>query len=517
MDISSFMQLRCGQCGKHLVLPMPEATVQYARCDDCGHEIWIESFVNPELVAMPAPVEFVTDGVDFSELARKALRERVMVSCVHCNGKLKVSKRMVGQQVNCVLCGQEFKIPDLYEEDEFDRYLEPTAAARAQLSGNVSAAGNADRKVNMNRAQQRKQLITMGIAAAAALAIAITALIYFGGESENATPADSQNLANGQGWPLKPPKNPANPNKISPPDNSGNPKGNQTADNTQNPRPPKNDEQGQKPVNPPAKDFRLSVIPQQARWAKSIAGCSALPKPGNLFLIVNLKIRALKNVPELANFHKSLRIKLADETYYSIGSPPQNSASSLLPVPLMQQKISIAQNTTKDLTCVFELPARQAEGQLIAQSAKPVSVRIPLRAAKLNSLAGTYKEILPRRLVPVMENPIRYALQCAPGASLTISTQQKNIDSESPQYDIEIPQANIKGQLIETDPGVFDATLKLGTYVLNCKFYGLPDTKQCILYLSSKPGYQLIYKIDKANELSFDTIEPYTEPFNLAR
>ena len=493
-----------------------DSKIKFARCDACQHEIGIEAFTQ-ENHGNPTPAAlFKTDGVDFADLAKKALRERIIISCLHCNGKLKVARRMIGQQINCVLCGKAFEVPNLGEEDDFDKYLEPTAAAHAQLSGNISVLARSGRRENMNRAQFKHQVITLAIAAAAAIILAFVGFSVFKDANTTKTPAD--NVATEGGGdkqtpqPEIPPKTgwtdkvPTDADKTRTPENTDNSRSG-AGDKTQN----AGNQTGK------TEQYLISASAPLASWSNLVPNTALTPRPGYLFLTINLELDPGEYSQKFENFGKFVKLRIGREIYYSLGSPPKSDTESFFPATLIQQKTRLARDFKTKVKCIFELPARSATGVLEVATAKPIKVRIEFHPRFSKTPGGQFAEMLPRRLKPVLNDPIMSAIQSAVGNKLNL-TRIGDSESEGAPYEISIPQADVAGKVLPTKtPGVYDLKLTQGSYKLSAKLYIFPDNSQCVLYLADMPGYRLRYRRTSSSELDFNAPESYTAPFKLAQ
>ena len=169
------MQLICGQCGKHLAVA-PRPGIEWARCDECSHEVYIAHLIGSTTVPIAEP-SFSEGHEDFAELARKALRERLLVVCGNCGGRMRVTRRMAGQVVRCLTCSKEIRIP-VFDDEELlsDAYM-PTpmtevAAELAEIPQSGRFASRRRQELMRKQHQRRTVLVT----AAVVLSVVVLAL-----------------------------------------------------------------------------------------------------------------------------------------------------------------------------------------------------------------------------------------------------------------------------------------------------------------------------------------------------
>ena len=429
MDLSSYMQLKCGQCGKHLVVPVPGNNIEDVRCDACQHEINVRVFTKgANFDTLGSMVHFDTDEVQYADLAKKALRERLVVTCEHCSSRLRMSKRLSGQEVTCAVCNKSFTVPILYDDAEFDRYLNPAAAAAAQLSGKItSIAQQSMRRAKLKEKNSRKQLISIAIAVVLTVILVVVGLTYFkklaSGDNDLAsdnTPQIAQNGLDNQKNPTQPSNNSGTEDNNQ---NSGNNiagdntnnlgnnnAGSNTDDNTATARPGNQNNQSNSSGNVVLKNSSV-------KWLYSI-GNKVAPQPGNLFVALKVKLKAKNNKVWLNNAGESVFLDINGKVFNSLGAP---ATDYILPIVAIKKRLEILPNVETEAEFLFEVPARSFVGSIkIPEINTQINVNMKIDDSIPPMIEGYFVETGPRKIAPFSQEASLKAFKNVPVQKMVI-------------------------------------------------------------------------------------------------
>ena len=148
-------------------------------------------------------------------------------------------------------------------------------------------------------------------------------------------------------------------------------------------------------------------------------------------------------------------------------------------------------------TIQVEMPAGSAErieaARLDIDSIGAQGIHIPQVAhADASAVSGTYRELPPRNLKPLLKHPLMSAVQSAPRHELVIQTEDGKLS-------VSIPAAGVSGTASPAGDGLYTAELSNGLGKLGC-WLRMVGTDKLILYLSEERFYQLTYGRAEAAE-----------------
>ena len=490
MDLSSYMQLKCGQCGKHLVVPVPGSAIETVRCDACEHEINVRVFTKgANFETLNSKVEFQTDQVEFAELAKKALRERLIVSCIHCAARLKISKRLAGQDITCAVCNNDFTVPILYDDAEFDRFLNPAAAAAAQLSGKITSLSQQSiRRANMQKNRARKQLFRGIIALVATAVIVIAGLFYFKklAEESSEMPGDPNaevskayasrnNSGNNQN------RNNAGNSRDKASGNSNNGASNNAGNvGTQN------------PPTSISKPSKVSILGGSVAWATSVDD-RFFPKPGHLFVIVKTVLKSNSKPVSFKNSGESVCLKIGQKKYFSLGAPTK---AYLLPKLAEKKSLTLTRAEDQKAEFLFEVPAKTFNGSIeFSQFKAKINVSLPLEKNEKLVLAGEYIEKSPRRINPFCSNKVQEAIVSVPNQKIEI------VKTGTGRLLISLPRSDVFGNLTPAGSwGVYHAKLAKGKDKLDAILRIIPCSNKCVLSLDKERTKEICFSRTKKSQ-----------------
>ncbi|MBS3820136.1 MAG: hypothetical protein KGY81_00035 [Phycisphaerae bacterium] len=453
------MYLVCGQCGTLNAVTGPiDPSIAAARCSNCQHEVPLALHLRgPEQAEVDRDGLFNRGEVGYATLARKALRERIMVVCGSCQSKMKVGKRLAGKTVKCPSCSAEIRVPFLDEEDQFDISLLISAARQE--------GEDRDEVVEMDESDYEEiyedVLIGRGV-----FKITRTRLILFvasyliimivvlaGGILFKKAAEDNQDTP-------APVASPAPVVNVL-----------------------------ETPNIPAAAPARMDL--KSAVWDTfASAGYRPAP-PGRLYVKITVNLQAGSEPISLPNTGRAVTLRIRQTAYESLGEPLDAPAA---PVPARRETLRLDPGQTMAATFLFELPPETMAGTLRVRGfdARPVALSRPAQS-EIN-FAGTWIEQPPRNLKPLLRQPIMARLQRACDQRMMIRQHGNNLR-------IWMPDCRIHGRLTPADEaGMADVSLRHEGERLDCSARLTPDGQRLVLYLDTAPMHQITYRREPAPE-----------------
>ena len=182
-----------------------------------------------------------------------------------------------------------------------------------------------------------------------------------------------------------------------------------------------------------------------------------------------------------------------------------DASSGPLPQLARQDTIEIQPGKSRKLTLLFEVPVGSSEGELVIGDLKK-PFRIAARVDKIDpsDLPGVFVESPPRNLKPMLDDPVMSAIQRAGRQQLTLKPSRG-------AFEVEIPQARVRGQASPISADAYKVDLRWGPHKLAAKLRFVHGGKTAILYLADKPFHQMTYVIANVKPAPAPT-PPATEP-----
>ncbi len=152
--------------------------------------------------------------------------------------------------------------------------------------------------------------------------------------------------------------------------------------------------------------------------------------------------------------------------------------------------VAIPAKGEQTLTLVFEVPASARAGKLKVKGLPEVAVILGRPEAPPGDaeLAGTWAEISPRAIKPLLKDPVCAAIQETPPQDQRIIVSlAKNV------FSVRMPSAGVSGvaSKVPQSDGLFDTELAGPGATLKCKLRLAPGPR-LVLYLQDEPFHQLV-------------------------
>ena len=90
------------------------------QCTSCRHEIMLDDSQDDNTAAGDFFVGRDEPSEGFADQAHRVLRERVLISCSSCGGKMRLPRRMMGKKVRCKSCSKMLQIPNMEDDNQFN-------------------------------------------------------------------------------------------------------------------------------------------------------------------------------------------------------------------------------------------------------------------------------------------------------------------------------------------------------------------------------------------------------------
>ena len=456
----SGMELICGQCDRHLVVEAHEG-IQWARCDQCEHEIFIGHLLDATLDVPPA--HYNDEGEPFVAAAQRALQERLLVVCSSCQVKMRVTRRMAGQIVRCLSCNEDIQIPEIHDDMAVSQ-SEPLGQSiyMDELEGERQAERVASRRrQNEVVTRQRKKNTLITVLMVLVILAGLGRLIH---RSMNKT------------------EKPETPTETT------------TEDAIQDLDPIGTDLPSDSPpvavpaTNPatrPSTPQLAQATCRLTRGARSLFahGTEFPASSGRMYCVLGVQLQA-GGVP-ISIHTDDIQLKVRGRSYPSIGLPVAESA---FPRRAQPATLSLPAGTSKTWQLLFEVPAVLASAEVTAGSLPMMPLKLRPFSKCEGKKTGRFEEVLPRRLKPLLTDPIMAAIQQAPGGPLSIT-------KDGDKYQLRLPQAGVASEPFTITGGEAIITLVRGQQVLVATLRYLPPQGHLlILSLDKAPLHQIVFR-----------------------
>jgi hypothetical protein len=458
---SSRMQLICGQCDRHLVVEAREG-IQWARCDRCEHEIFIGHLLD---AAQPVPAVTYTDqGECFVVAAQRTLQERLLVVCSQCRVKMRVTRRMAGQAVRCLSCNEDIQIPELHEDVAVSL---SSPLGRSVYMDELEAERQADRiasrrrqKKVASRRRRKDMLVTTVVVLLILAGVGLLVYRWIGettkAETETQTPIDPLDTVDltTEDLPFDPTPVPAPTTKPA-----------------------------TRPSTPAPRLAQATARLTAGKRSLFAHGTKFPAASGKMYLLLDVKLQA-GGVP-ISIHTDNVRVKVRGRSYPSIGLPVTTGE---FPRRAQPTDLALAAGTSKTWQLLFEVPAVSASAEVIVGPLPVLRLKLSPFPAYEGKMAGEYTEVLPRRLKPLLTDPVMAAIQLAPGGPMHIS---KNGD----KYQLLLPHAGVTSEPFSIANGKASVVLTRGEKPLVATLqYIPPQGNMLVLSLDIAPLHQLVFR-----------------------
>jgi DNA-directed RNA polymerase subunit RPC12/RpoP len=208
---------------------------------------------------------------------------------------------------------------------------------------------------------------------------------------------------------------------------------------------------------------------------------------GSIYWKMTAEIKAGADPIAFNAMGKDVQLSFAGKTADSLGIA-ESTPSGQGPLPRLarQEAVSIKPGQSRKVTLLFEVPVGTSAGELvIAKMRWPFTIK-PAEPIAPASLAGTFVEVAPRNLQPMLADPVMSAIQSAGRQELAVRPGGTGLE-------IEIPQAQVYGLATPAGPDVYGVGLAYGEHKLAANLRFVDGGRTAILYLADKPFHQITY------------------------
>ena len=209
---------------------------------------------------------------------------------------------------------------------------------------------------------------------------------------------------------------------------------------------------------------------------------------GSIYWKMTAEIRAGTDPIAFRAMGKDVQLVFAGKAVDSLGIAEDSPAGDgPLPRRSRQETISIGPGQSRKVTLLFEVPVWISEGELVIGKLRwPFRTKSAVEPIAPASLAGTFVEVAPRNLQPMLADPVMSAIQSA-------GQQQLAIRPNGSGLEVEIPQAHVYGLAKPAGLDVYGVGLAYGEYKLAANLRFVDGGRTAILYLADKPFHQITY------------------------
>jgi len=209
--------------------------------------------------------------------------------------------------------------------------------------------------------------------------------------------------------------------------------------------------------------------------------------PRSVYWRLKARISAGAEPLRLKTYGQSVRLVFDSERFNSLGVPAAG-LEGLFPVRARQATVALKPGESQEVTFLFEVPMDLTKGGLFVRSMPYQDILLPApRPPGPEVLSGTWQEVAPRSLKPVLRHPVMAAVQAAPDQRLMVSASPEGID-------VAIPVAAVAGVGKPVGPGLYETALRHGNDVLEGAVLRFVEGgHRAILYLAEGPFHQLTY------------------------
>jgi hypothetical protein len=185
---------------------------------------------------------------------------------------------------------------------------------------------------------------------------------------------------------------------------------------------------------------------------------------------------------------KDVQLVFAGKAVDSLGIAEDSPAGQgPLPRRARQETISIGPGQSRKVTLLFEVPVWISEGELVIGKLRwPFRTKSAVEPIPPASLAGTFVEVAPRNLQPMLADPVMSAIQSAGQQQLAVRPNGNGLE-------VEIPQAHVYGLAKSAGQDVYGVGLAYGEHKLAANLRFVDGGRTAILYLADKPFHQITY------------------------
>jgi len=445
-----------------------------APCPHCGHELHVPA-LGGEAPAVPAwkgPEGADAEEEGFAAQALQAMRRKTVVTCGSCGRTLKVSLRLAGRRGRCPACNSSIRIPLPEEQDEaaMARYVAAGVDLQSQTQEDIevldelaSAVEAAARRPRPTRSRGWIPLVLAAAGVALGAGLLIGYVVLPSTEDENPFAKDGGTADKGPGelpGPLVVPKDPTSRPDEAPPGGQGIPHAARV----------------------------LSVTPDV------VVGRGYFPaRPEWVYWRVRLSVQAGDSPLRFETAGEDVMLLVGNHRLPALGAEP---AGALLPVRGQRQWVSLRPRREETVTLLFEVPAAATVGTLAIRGVPAIGVG-PIEPSPVpdkTAVAGTYTEVAPRNLKPLLRDPVMAAIQQA-------DRQEVRIWPDKGEFAMSISPAGSGGPVKPLEGGLYEAFLRQGNATLNCKLR-LGADGYLVLYLADGPFHQMTYLRQGAKERS---------------
>lgn len=449
--------IQCAQCGHTISLSwMLGKTPQLApnlELDDDDDDVFFHKDFDE---GYDPNEEEEEEDPGFAALANKALRERVLLTCGFCQTRMKVSKRFMGQKIRCMSCDHTILVPSFDIELGYDdgEFMSMADKDQAYASARQVRLIRAKKRASLRRRKQLWALVGGGVG----VGIILVIVLLLVGQNGGPPPGTPHQAGTNTGTLIV-------PDAVAP-----NRQGNSTS---------------------ATKSGQLSI--QNGTYHRFASGLWFPARPGWTYCTLRATLQAGNKPLRFANVAPEVTIRLDDAEATQLGSLGEPKRKSLTPLLAKQRHIDIPPGGKQKLTFLFEVPNTQLAGELVIAGLPPFSFNMTPPARKRTPVVGTYEEMPPRNLKPLLSHPIMKALQSSPPGAIVI--EKDPASTGQTRYRVRIAGTGVGGSASPFDnAGVARITLKNTTGQLEAHLALLPDGHTLVLYLAETPMHQLTYR-----------------------
>ncbi|MBN1943096.1 MAG: hypothetical protein JW849_07355 [Phycisphaerae bacterium] len=461
------MQIKCGQCGTLHDLERIEG-MESVRCAHCGHAIdYLDMAAESTGPATVCEGRFDNDADGFAQQARQALRERMLVVCTHCGGRIRVAKRLAGQVIHCTSCSKELRVPEAVAEDQVDiSYLiSPGDVVMGQDPHAVIGWRARAARRRQWASKQRIQL-AMKVLAAVVLAALIGSVVWHGAKSSS---PEKDYLS----------REPLSPETYESP-----------SAHVANVAPPDVPNASAAVTSPEAPTGPGATLVGEPAWSVFASGKYYPAPPGRRYCTISVRLQSPDEKPLRFAPAEAAKLVLGNVTHACLGEPVENAQ---LPVRCRQRTIELPAAHHATVRLLFDLPEAAGRGTLHLDGLGELAVALAAPAGAKASPAGRFVEAPPRNLKVLLSDPVMAVIQSA-------AQQELRIRKSGNVFDVRIDEAEVIGQARPAGGDVYTVTLRHGPHSIEGALRLLPDGRQIVLYLSNAPMHQITYQRKQENE-----------------
>ena len=209
---------------------------------------------------------------------------------------------------------------------------------------------------------------------------------------------------------------------------------------------------------------------------------------GSIYWKMTAEIKAGTDSIAFRAMGKDVQLVFAGKAVDSLGIAEDTPVGQgPLPRLARQETISVKPGQSRKVTLLFEVPVGISEGELVIGKLRwPFRTKSAVEPIPPASLAGTFVEVAPRNLQPMLADPVMSAIQSA-------GQQQLAVRPNGSGLEVEIPQAHVYGLAKPAGQDVYGVGLAYGEYKLAANLRFVDGGRTAILYLADKPFHQITY------------------------